>query len=84
MENVGIGVFYSISAYAPIGTIVTPGVFCGNESLILVFHFLFKAIVLVYYSVYLPLLLSKMILSCSLCFHRLINILYPKIDNFFS
>ena len=43
-------------------------ILCGDESLISVFHFLCKAIVPVYYSVYLPFLLSKMILSCSLRF----------------
>ena len=43
-------------------------ILCGDESLISIFDFLCKAIVPVYYSVYLPLLLSKIILSCCLHF----------------
>ena len=45
-------------------------IFCGEESVISVFQFLRKAIVSVYYSIYLPFLLSrkKKFLSCSLRF----------------
>ena len=43
-------------------------ILCGDESLSSIFHFSCKAIVPVYYSVYLPFLLSKEILSCSLRF----------------
>ena len=45
-------------------------IFCGEESVISVFQFLRKAIVSVYYSIYLPFLLSrkKIFLSCSLRF----------------
>ena len=45
-------------------------IFCGEESVISVFQFLRKAIVSVYYSIYLPFLLSRKIffLSCSLRF----------------
>ena len=43
-------------------------ILCGDESLISIFHCLCKAIVSVYYSLYLPFLLSKKILSCSLRF----------------
>ena len=43
-------------------------ILCADESLISIFLFLCKAIVAVYYSVYLPFLSSKKILSCSLRF----------------
>ena len=43
-------------------------ILCGDESLISIFDFLCKVIVPVCYSVYLPLLLSKIILSCCLRF----------------
>ena len=70
MENVGIALFYRICVVAAIITmrLLILEILCGDESLIPIFHFLCKAIVPVYYSVYLPLLLSKKILSCSLCF----------------
>ena len=48
--------------------IVILDVLCEDESLISVFCLLCKAIVPVYWSAYLPLLLSKKILSCSLRF----------------
>ena len=70
MENVGIALFYRICVVAVIITmrLLILEILCGDESLIPIFHFLCKAIVPVYYSVYLPLLLSKKILSCSLRF----------------
>ena len=70
MENVGIALFYRICVVAAIITmrLLILEILCGDESLIPIFHFLCKAIVPVYYSVYLPLLLSKKILSCSLRF----------------
>ena len=43
-------------------------ILCGDESLISILHFLCKAIVSIYYSVNLPLLLSKKVLSCSILF----------------
>ena len=43
-------------------------ILCEDESLISIFLFLCKAIVSVYYPVYLPLLLTQKILSCSLRF----------------
>ena len=75
MENVGIALFYRICVLAAIITmrLLILEILCGDESLISIFHFLCKAIVPpVYYSVYLPLLLSKKILSCSV---RFINFL---------
>ena len=71
MENLGIALFYRFYVVAAI--IITMRllileILCGDESLISIFDFLSKAIVPVYYSVYLPLLLSKKILSCSLRF----------------
>ena len=70
MENVGIALFYRTCVFAAMITMrsLILETFCGDESLISVFHFLCKAIVPVYYSVYLPFLLSKKILSCSLHF----------------
>ena len=70
MENVGIALFYRICVLAAIITmrLLILEILCGDESLISIFHFLCKAIVPIYYSVYLPLLSSKKILSCSLCF----------------
>ena len=70
MENVGIALFYRICVVAAIITmrLLILEILCGDESWISIFHFLCKAIVPVYYSVYLPLLLSKKILSCSLRF----------------
>ena len=70
MENVGIALFYRICVVAAIITmrLLILEILCGDESLISIFDFLSKAIVPVYYSVYLPLLLSKKILSCSLRF----------------
>ena len=67
MENVGIVLFYRICVLAAIITmrLLILEMLFGDESLISIFHFLCKAIVPVYYSVYLPLLLSKKILSCS-------------------
>ena len=69
MENVGIALFYRICVLAAIITLtlLILEILCGDESLISVFHFLCKAIVPIYYSVYLPFLLSKKKLSCSLC-----------------
>ena len=70
MENVGIALFNRICVLAAIITmrLLILEILCGDESLISIFHFLCKAIVLVYYSVYLPFLLSKKILLCSLRF----------------
>ena len=67
MENVGIVLFYRICVLAAIITmrLLILEMLFGDERLISIFHFLCKAIVPVYYSVYLPLLLSKKILSCS-------------------
>ena len=72
MENVGIALFYRICVFPAIITmrLLILEILSGNESLISVFHFLCKAIVPVYYSVYLPFLLSKKILSCSLHFTK--------------
>ena len=49
-------------------------ILCGDESLISIFDFLCKAIVPVYYLVYLPLLLSKKILSYSLHFIKFLTL----------
>ena len=70
MENVGIASFYRICVLAATITmrLLFLDVLCGDESLISVFRFFCKAIVPVYWSAYLPLLLSKKILSCSLWF----------------
>ena len=70
MENVGTALFYIICVFAAMITmrLLILENSCGDESLISTFHFLCKAIVPVYYSVYLPFLLSKKILSCSLHF----------------
>ena len=67
MENAGIVSFYRICVLAAIITmrLLILEILCGDESLISVFHFLCKAIVPVYYSVYIPFLLSKKFLSCS-------------------
>ena len=61
MENVGIALFYRICVVAAIITmrLLILEILCGDESLISIFDFLCKAIVPVYYSIYLPLLLSK-------------------------
>ena len=77
MENVGIALFYRICVLAAIITmrLLILDILCGDESLISIFHFLCKAIVPVCYSVYLPFLLSKKILSCSLRFIKFL-ILY--------
>ena len=74
MENVGIALFYRICVVAAIITmrLLILEILCGDESLISIFNFLCKAVVPVYYSIYLALLLSKKILSCSL---RLIKFL---------
>ena len=70
MENVDIASFYRICVFAAIITtrLLILTILCGDESLISIFNFLCKAIVPVYHSVYLPFLLSKKILSCSLHF----------------
>ena len=70
MENVGIALFYRICVIAAITTmrLLILEILCGDESLISIFDFLCKVIVPVCYSVYLPLLLSKIILSCCLRF----------------
>ena len=70
MENVGFSLFYRICVFAAIITmrLLIVEILYGDESLISIFHFLCKAIVLVYYSVYLPFILSKKLLSCSLQF----------------
>ena len=70
MENVGIASFYRICVLASTITmrLLFLDVLCGDESLISVFRFLYKVIVSVYWLAYLPLLLSKKILSCSLRF----------------
>ena len=64
MENVCIALFYRFCVVAAIITmrLLLLEMLCGDESLISIFDFLCKAIVPVYYSVYLPLLLSKRIL----------------------
>ena len=67
MKNLGIALFYRFCVVAAIINMRLE-ILCGDESLISVFNFLCKAIVPVYYSVYLTLLLSKKILSCSLLF----------------
>ena len=70
VENVGIALFYTICVLAAIITLrlLILEILREDESLISVFHFLCKTIVPIYCSVYLPFLLSKKILSCSLCF----------------
>ena len=70
MENVGIALFCRICVLAAIITMtfLILDIFCGDESLISIFHFLCKTIVPVYCSAYVPFLLSKKILSCSLRF----------------
>ena len=70
MENVGIVLFYSICVLPAIITmrLLILEILCGDESFRSIFHFLCKAIVPVYYSVYLPFLLSRKILLCSLHF----------------
>ena len=62
--------FYRICVLAATITIrlFSLDVLCGDENLKSVFRFLCKAIVPVYWSAYLPFLLSKKILSCSLRF----------------
>ena len=64
MENVGIVLFYRICVFAAIITM--------RLVILEIFHFLCKAIVPVYYSVYLPFLLSKKLLSCSLLFIKVL------------
>ena len=68
--NVGIASFYRICMLAATITmrLLFLDVLCGDESLISVFRFLCKAIVPIYWSAYLPFLLSKKILFCSLRF----------------
>ena len=70
METVGIALFHRICVLAAIITmgLLILKIFCGDESLITIFLFLCEAIVPIYLSVYLPFLLSKKILSCSLRF----------------
>ena len=70
MENVGIASCYRICVLTATITmrLLFLDVLCGDESLISVFRFLCKAIVPIYWSAYLPILLSKKILSCSLRF----------------
>ena len=77
MENVGIALFYRICVFVAIITmrLLIPKILYGDESLISIFHFLCKAIVPVYYLVYLPFFLSKKILSSNLHFIELL-ILY--------
>ena len=74
MENVGIALFYRICVVALIITmrLLILEILCGDESLFSIFHCLCKAIVSVYYSLYLTLLLSKKILSRSLHFIKLL------------
>ena len=69
-EIVGIALFYRICVFVAIITmrLLILEILCGDESLISIFHFLCKAIVPFYYSVYLPFLLSKKNLLCSLHF----------------
>ena len=70
MENVGIALFYRICVVATIKTmkLLIQEILSEDENLISIFHFLCKAIVPIYCSVFLPLLLSKKFLSCSICF----------------
>ena len=70
MESVSIASFYRFCMAAAIITmrLLILEILCGDESLISIFDFLCKAKVPVYYSVYLSLILSKKILSCSLHF----------------
>ena len=67
MESVCIDSFYRICLLAAIitKTLLILKILCWDESLISIFHFLCKAKVSVYYSLYLPFLLSKKILSCN-------------------
>ena len=76
MENVGIALFYRICVLAAIITmrLLILEILSGDESLISVFHFLCKAIVPVYFSAYLPFLLSKKILLCSLCLMKFLKL----------
>ena len=61
MEYVDIALFYRICVVAAIITLrlLILEILGGDESLISIFHVLWKTIVPIYYSVYLPLLLSK-------------------------
>ena len=74
MENVGIALFYRICVLAAIITmrLLILEILRGDKSLISIFHFLCKVIVPVYYSVFLPFLLSKKIFSCSLRFIKFV------------
>ena len=56
-----MALFYRICVFAAIISMRLSilEILCEDESLISIFHFLCKAIVPVYYSVYLPFLLSK-------------------------
>ena len=77
MENVSIDSLYRIYLFAAIIILrlLILKILHGEESSRSVFHFLRVVIVSVYYPVYLPFLLSKKILSCSLHFIRFL-ILY--------
>ena len=79
MENVDIDSFYRICLLAAIITmkLLILKILYGEESLRSIFHFLCKVIVSGYYSVYLPFLLSKKILSCSLFFRFLFYLILP-------
>ena len=61
MESVGIALFHRICVSVAINTmrLLILEILCGDESLISIFHFLCKAIVPVYYSVYLPFFYQK-------------------------
>ena len=64
MESVGISLFYRICVLA---AATTMRLLILEIWLTSVFHFVCKAILPVYYTVSLPLLLSKKILLCTLC-----------------
>ena len=80
MENVRIVSFYRICLLEAIITmrLLILKILCGNEISVSIFHFLCKVMVSVYYSVNLPFLLSKKVLSCSLLFIKFL-ILYTLI-----
>lgn len=66
--------FYRIGLLAAIITmrLLILKILCGDKSLTPIFYFLCKAKVCIYYSFYLPFLLSKKTLSCSLCLIKLL------------
>ena len=73
MENVDIASFYRICVLAAIITIrlLTLKILCGDEGLISVFRFLCEAIFSVYFSVDLPFILLKKVLSYNIDYSSL-------------